>query len=91
MNWKKNMSWRPQDVALAALAAIVALAGTLLLYWEALSLPFFFDDMIHLRWLDWHTLPSIWTKRFTAAYGSTAERQLLKISSASVRIFLKPF
>jgi hypothetical protein len=45
----------------ALLLALVALGGTLLLYWEALGLPFFFDDMIHLRWLDWHSLPSLWT------------------------------
>jgi hypothetical protein len=45
----------------AALIAVAALAGTLFLYHEAIGLPFFFDDMIHLRWLDWHALPSIWT------------------------------
>jgi hypothetical protein len=31
------------------------------LYREAISLPFLFDDMIHLRWLDWHSLPEVWT------------------------------
>jgi len=48
-------------VLLALLTAILALGGTLALYWEAVQLPFLFDDMIHLRWLDWHSLPSIWT------------------------------
>lgn len=41
--------------------ASLALAGTLLLYGNALRLPFFFDDMVHLRWEDWHSLLSIWT------------------------------
>ena len=45
-----------------ALAIILfAFLGTFFLYKEALGLPFFFDDMIHLRWLDWHSLPSVWT------------------------------
>jgi hypothetical protein len=43
------------------LAVVLAIVGTLLLYREALGLPFLFDDMIHLRWLDWHSLPAIWT------------------------------
>ena len=43
------------------LTVVLAIAGTLLLYREALGLPFLFDDMIHLRWLDWHSLPAIWT------------------------------
>ncbi len=49
-----------QAGGLAILLIVVALGGTLFLYREAPRLPFFFDDMIHLRWLDWHTLPSIW-------------------------------
>jgi hypothetical protein len=44
-----------------AVAAGLALAGTLLLYREAIQLPFLFDDMIHLRWLDGNSLLSIWT------------------------------
>jgi hypothetical protein len=44
-----------------ASAAALALGGTLFLYREALGLPFLFDDMIHLRWLDWHSLPEVWT------------------------------
>jgi hypothetical protein len=43
------------------LTVVLAVVGTLLLYREALALPFLFDDMIHLRWLDWHSLPAIWT------------------------------
>lgn len=43
------------------LTVVLAILGTLLLYREALGLPFLFDDMIHLRWLDWHSLPVIWT------------------------------
>jgi hypothetical protein len=43
------------------LAVVLAVFGTLLLYREALAFPFLFDDMIHLRWLDWHSLPAIWT------------------------------
>ncbi|MGD9148226.1 MAG: hypothetical protein PVI80_21865 [Anaerolineae bacterium] len=42
-------------------AVTLAVFGTLLLYREALAFPFLFDDMIHLRWLDWHSLPTIWT------------------------------
>ena len=57
----ENSRQRFQSVAGAVLVAILALAGTLILYWEAAQLPFFFDDMIHLRWLDWHSLSSIWT------------------------------
>lgn len=40
---------------------VLAVVGTAYLYREAAGLPFFFDDMIHLRWLDWHSLPAIWT------------------------------
>jgi hypothetical protein len=43
------------------LVVVLASVGTLLLYREAPGLPFLFDDMIHLRWLDWHSLPAIWT------------------------------
>jgi hypothetical protein len=47
----------------AVLAVLLAgcLAGTLILYREAITLPLFFDDMVHLRWLDWHSLPAIWS------------------------------
>jgi len=48
-------------IGFVALILVLALAGTLFLYWEAPQLPFFFDDMIHMRWLDGQTLPSIWT------------------------------
>jgi len=34
-----------------------------LLYREALALPFFFDDIVHFRWLEHRTLASLW---FTA-------------------------
>jgi hypothetical protein len=51
---------RRHRVLLAVILTVLALASTLLLYHEALGLPFFFDDMIHLRWLDWHSLRSIW-------------------------------
>jgi hypothetical protein len=47
--------------AIMFVIAVLSLGGTMLLYREALQLPFFFDDMIHLRWLDWHGLPSVWT------------------------------
>jgi hypothetical protein len=51
-----------RNIALfGALMVILAFGGTLLLYGEAIRLPFLFDDMIHLRWLDWHSLPEIWT------------------------------
>jgi hypothetical protein len=39
----------------------LSLAGTFFLYREALDLPLFFDDMVHLRWLEWHSLPEVWT------------------------------
>ncbi len=44
----------------------LALVGALLLvgaitYGFVLRLPFFSDDLIMLRWLDWHTLPGIWS------------------------------
>jgi hypothetical protein len=48
-------------VLFGALSALIAIGGTWLLYGEAIRLPFLFDDMIHLRWLDWHPLPDIWT------------------------------
>ena len=43
------------------LMVTLAFGGTLLLYGESIRLPFLFDDMIHLRWLDWHSLSEIWT------------------------------
>ncbi len=39
----------------------LSLGGSLLLYHEAVGLPLFFDDMVHLRWLEWHSLPEVWT------------------------------
>jgi hypothetical protein len=51
---------RQRPALLALLTAILAFGGTLLLYRDALQLPFLFDDMIHLRWLDGQTLGSIW-------------------------------
>jgi hypothetical protein len=57
----KDSSWRFGGSTLAILVSVLALGGTMLLYGDALQLPFFFDDMIHLRWLDWHSLSTIWT------------------------------
>lgn len=45
----------------AAVAVLLSVGGTFLLYGRAIGLPFLFDDMIHLRWLDWHSLSEIWT------------------------------
>ena len=45
----------------AFLTLFVAVLLTFAIYREAINLPFFFDDMIHLRWLDWHSLSSLWT------------------------------
>jgi len=45
----------------AFLTLFVAVILTFAIYREAIDLPFFFDDMIHLRWLDWHSLSSLWT------------------------------
>ncbi|MGD8737522.1 MAG: hypothetical protein PVJ85_12290, partial [Anaerolineae bacterium] len=50
-----------RSALLAGSLVILAVVGTAFLYREAVGLPFFFDDMIHLRWLDWHSLPAIWT------------------------------
>ncbi len=47
-------------ITFIVLTAIFAFAGTLALYWESLKLPLFFDDMVHLRWLDWHSLSAVW-------------------------------
>ena len=52
---------RRHPLLFALLLAALALGGTLLLYGEALRLPFLFDDMIHMRWLEGETLSSIWT------------------------------
>jgi hypothetical protein len=54
-------SRRASAVSMVVLLSAIASAATVILYHEALGLPFFFDDMIHLRWLDWHSLSSIWT------------------------------
>lgn len=62
------------------LIVVVALGGTLLLYREALGLPFFFDDMIHLRWLDWHTLRSIWTSAEGLGYYRPLTMSVWKVS-----------
>lgn len=48
-------------VSKAFLVLLVAVVLTFAIYGEAIALPFFFDDMIHLRWLDWHSLSSLWT------------------------------
>ena len=40
-----------KPVLFAILLLVLSLAGTLLLYGQALGLPLFFDDMVHLRWL----------------------------------------
>jgi hypothetical protein len=40
---------------------VLAAAITVYLYREAISFPFLFDDMIHLRWLDWHSPSEVWT------------------------------
>ena len=45
----------------AVLLLALSLVGTLILYHAALDLPLFFDDMVHLRWLEWHSLPEVWT------------------------------
>ena len=45
----------------SVLLIALSLGGALLLYHEALGLPLFFDDMVHLRWLEWHSLPEVWT------------------------------
>ena len=59
---------------------LVALAGTLALYREAIGLPFFFDDMIHLRWLDWHSLPTIWTTAEGLGYYRPLAMSVWKVS-----------
>lgn len=61
----RAQGWRWQQAlrapaAFALLVLLVAIGTTLALYGRALGLPLFFDDMIHLRWLDWHSLPSVW-------------------------------
>lgn len=43
-----------------ALALIALWALSLVLYRDALGLLFFFDDIIHIRWLDWHSPLEIW-------------------------------
>jgi hypothetical protein len=46
---------------MAGTVIVLAFGATLLLYSNAVRLPLFFDDMIHLRWLDWHSLSATWT------------------------------
>ena len=58
---KGGTSLRDRTWFWALTISLFAFGGTFFLYWEALSLPFFFDDMIHLRWLDWHPLAAVWT------------------------------
>ena len=45
----------------AVLLLALSLVGTLILDHAALDLPLLFDDMVHLRWLEWHPLPVVWT------------------------------
>jgi hypothetical protein len=59
-----RLAARHRAIFLALLPACLlglALGGTLILYGEAIRLPLFFDDMVHLRWLDWHSLPAVWS------------------------------
>jgi hypothetical protein len=61
LNGPQNPARHSRVLIVVAMLVVLALGGTLFLYREALQLPFFFDDMIHLRWLDWHSLSLIWT------------------------------
>lgn len=76
----ENSTGRSRVIVVVAVV-ILALAGTLLLYQEALQLPFFFDDMIHLRWLDWHSLSSIWTTAEGLGYYRPLTMSVWKIDS----------
>jgi hypothetical protein len=64
----------------AGSSAILALAAAFLLYREALGLPFLFDDMIHLRWLDWHSLSAIWTTAEGLGYYRPLTMSIWKIA-----------
>jgi hypothetical protein len=56
-----QQNYAPGNVGLlAALAVVLTVSGTIFLYGQAIRLPFLFDDMIHLRWLDWHSLSQVW-------------------------------
>lgn len=77
----ENSTGRSRVIVVVVALVILALAGTLLLYREALQLPFFFDDMIHLRWLDWHSLSSIWTTAEGLGYYRPLTMSVWKIDS----------
>ena len=64
----------------AGVLVLLALAGTFALYREAIGLPFFFDDMIHLRWLEWHSLPSIWATAEGLGYYRPLTMSVWKVS-----------
>jgi hypothetical protein len=62
------------------LTLFVAVLLTFAIYGEAIDLPFFFDDMIHLRWLDSHSLSSLWTTAETLIYYRPLTFSVWKIS-----------
>lgn len=69
-----------RKITFIVLTAILAFAGTLALYWESLKLPLFFDDMVHLRWLDWHSLLSIWLTAEGLGYYRPLTMSMWKLS-----------
>lgn len=40
----------------------------ILTYGFSLRLPFFLDDMVHFRWLEWHGIPEIWSSSRLLGY-----------------------
>jgi hypothetical protein len=69
-------------VLLGASSVILAIGGTWLLYGDSVRLPFLFDDMIHLRWLDWHSLPSIWATAEGLGYYRPLTMSIWKVSAS---------
>lgn len=59
---------------------LLAFVGSVALYWESLKWPLFFDDMVHLRWLDWHSLPSIWLTAEGLGYYRPLTMSVWKVS-----------
>jgi hypothetical protein len=68
-------------IAFAIECLILTLLG-ILLYGDSTRLPFFFDDVIHFRWLERHTFWEIWTGAESLGYYRPTTAALWDLSRA---------
>lgn len=74
-------SGEPFLLPLIALFAGIVGGWTFFLYREAVRLPLFFDDMVHLRWLDHRSLTQVWTTAEGLGYYRPLTMSVWKVSS----------